>query len=136
MRIETIKRVRNWAILFAALLMVFSVRPVLAATNSATGVWQGSISGQDGNSMTVAFDLKQDGSKLTGTVTGPQGDPMPIENGKVDGNKVSFDVSFNGMTITHEGTMDGNKMTLTTKSDGGMPAMNLTLTREKPASGQ
>lgn len=134
MRIESIKRMRNWAILFAVLAMVCSARPVLAGTPSATGVWTGSISGPNGNDFTLTFHLKQDGSKLTGTVTGPQGDPMQIENGKVDGNKVSFDVSFNGTTIVHEGTIDGNKMTMTTKSDGGMPPMNLTLTREKPAS--
>jgi hypothetical protein len=66
-----------------------------------TGVWVGQMQGPDGGGFQLKFDLKQDGTKLTGTVQGPQGDPIAISNGKVDGDKFSFDVSFNGMTISH-----------------------------------
>ena len=133
---QKVLRLRNWLVLCAAVMLIFSVTPVLAATN-VTGNWTGSMNTQDGNSFTLTFSFKQDGQKLTGTVEGPQGQPMDIENGKVDGNKLSFDVSFNGMTITHEGTIDGNEIKMTTKSqDGQMPPMNFTLTREKAAAAQ
>ena len=133
---QKVLRLRNWLVLCAAVVLIFSVRPVLAATN-VTDNWTGSMNSPDGNSFTLTFSFKQDGQKLTGTVEGPQGQPMDIENGKVDGNKLSFDVSFNGMTITHEGTVDGNEIKMTTKSqDGQMPPMDFTLTREKAAAAQ
>ena len=55
-------------------------------------------------------------------------------DGKVDGNKISFKVSFNGMTITHEGTISesGDEIKLSTKSDDGdFPGMEVTLKRDK-----
>ncbi|MGH9598765.1 MAG: hypothetical protein ACRD27_02785, partial [Terracidiphilus sp.] len=67
------------------------------------------------------FNFKQDGAQLTGTVLGPQGDPIAISAGKVDGNSLSFTVSFNGMTITQEGTVNaaGDEIQITAKSDSG-----------------
>ena len=44
---------------------------------------------------------------------------MDISNGKVDGDKFTFDVSFNGMTIHHDCTVDGDTIKMTTKSDSG-----------------
>ena len=73
-----------------------------------------------------------DGAKLTGTVQGPQGDPMDISNGKVDGDKFSFDVSFNGMTIKHECTLAGDEIKMTTKADDpNFPGGEMTLKRAK-----
>jgi len=60
------------------------------------------------------------------------GDAMAITNGKIDGDKFSFDVSFNGMTISHQCTVDGDSIKMTTKSaSGDFPGMELTLTRVK-----
>jgi len=51
----------------------------------------------------------------------------------VDGDKISFKVSFNGMTITHEGTVNGDEIKLTSKSDqGDFPGGEMTLKRSKP----
>jgi len=50
---------------------------------------------------------------------GPGGEPMQIQDGKVDGDKVVFAVAFNDMKIVHEGTVNGDEMTLTIKMDGG-----------------
>jgi hypothetical protein len=63
-----------------------------------TGTWTGKMKTPDGNSFSLSFTFKQDADKLTGTVQGPQGDPIDISNGKIDGAAVNFDVSFNGMT--------------------------------------
>ena len=63
----------------------------------------------DGNSMDLSFTFKQDGAVLTGSVVGPQGgDPIAITDGKIDGDKISFKISFNGMTITHEGVVSAD----------------------------
>lgn len=117
---------------FAALAMMLTVPTAKAA--DVTGNWTAEMTSPDGNSMQLAFAFKQDGDKLTGTVQGPQGDAIEISNGKVDGNKISFDVSFNGMTISHEGTVNdaADEIELTTKSDSGdFPGGKMTLKRTK-----
>jgi hypothetical protein len=50
----------------------------------------------------------------------------------VDGAKFSFDDSFNGITIHHDCTVDGDTIKMTAKSDSpDFPGMELTLTRVK-----
>jgi len=93
-----------------------------AWADDISGTWTGSISGPDGNSFALTYSFKQDGEKLSGSVTGPQGDPLPIENGKVQGDKISFavNVPFNGGTkFLSEGTIKGDEITLNTKSEAG-----------------
>jgi hypothetical protein len=117
----------------AGLAMALSAAVALAA--DVTGTWTADSTGPNGDSYPLTFTLKQDGAKLTGTVQGPQGDPIDISNGKVDGNSISFDVSFNGMTISHAGTLNdaGDEIKLTTKtSQPDFPVHDLTLKRNKP----
>jgi len=119
---------------------LFAICAVLAMTLCAgkamaadlTGAWTTTMQTQDGNSTQITFNFKQDGATLTGNVAGPMGDPIPITNGKIDGDKFTFDVSFNGITIHHDCTVDGDTIKMATKTDSGdFPAMNLTLTRAK-----
>jgi hypothetical protein len=113
----------------AAILLMLSATAMFAA--DVTGSWTGSVSTPNGD-FKLTFAFKQDGAKLTGTVTGPQGAPLDIANGKVDGNNISFDVSFNGMTIKHNGTVNGDEIKLTTKTDDpNFPGLELTLARAK-----
>ncbi|HXS14062.1 MAG TPA: hypothetical protein VN734_15280 [Acidobacteriaceae bacterium] len=128
------KQLKYWLVLCAALLMVFGASSVFAATGM-TGTWIGQMQTPDGNSFSLTFVFKQDGAKLTGTVTGPQGDPLTIDKGTVDGDKFSFNVSFNGTTITHTGTLTGDEIKMTTKSDSAdFPAREITLKRSAPSS--
>ena len=123
------KRILVLFSLCAALAFVVSTVPTRAATD-VTGAWSGEIQTPDGNTMALTFNFKQDGDKLSGTVQGPQGDPMDISNGKVDGDKITFDTSFNSTTINHEGTVSGDEIKLTAKaSDGAFPPMEMTLKR-------
>ena len=67
---------------------------------------------------------------------GPQGDAIAISDGKVDGNKLSFKVAFNGMTISHDGTVSesGDEIKLSTTSDSAdFAAREMTLKRVKAA---
>lgn len=114
----------------AALIMAFTAASAFAA--DLTGSWTGKSAGPNGEGFQITFNFKVDGDKLTGTMAGPQGDPMEISEGKVDGDKLSFIVSFNGMTIKHEGVITGDTIKLTSKSDSGdFPGMEMTLTRAK-----
>jgi hypothetical protein len=121
--------------LCAALLLSLSAIPALAA-NPVTGTWSGDMKSPDGSTgFSLTFTFTQDGDKLTGSIAGPQGDPIAIANGKVTDDKITFDVSFNGTTIHHAGTVNGDEIKLTSKSDdGSFPAGEMTLRRSKPAT--
>jgi hypothetical protein len=119
--------------LCAGLMLALTAATAQAA--DLTGTWTADTVGPDGSSYPLTFTFKQDGSTLTGTVQGPQGDPIQISNGKVDGNNVSFDVSFNDLTISHTGTVNdaGDEIKLSTKaSQPDFPAHDLTLKKQKP----
>ena len=116
----------------AGLVLALAAATALAADFS--GSWLGAVAGPDSDGYTVTFVFKQDGAKLTGTVQGAQGAPVTIENGKVDGNKISFDVVLAGVRISHAGTIDtaGDQILLTTKTDHqDFPGHDLTLRRIK-----
>ncbi|HEX9200261.1 MAG TPA: hypothetical protein VF865_11925 [Acidobacteriaceae bacterium] len=117
--------------LCVAMVMAFTTASAFAATD-ISGTWTGDMKAPDGgSSFQLSFTFKQDGAKLTGTVLGPQGDPISITEGVVTGDKFTFNVSFNGMTIVHEGTIvSGDEIKLTSKSDMG-PAADMTLKRAK-----
>jgi hypothetical protein len=123
-------------LLYACTAVVMALTTATALAADFTGTWTGEMAGGNGG-FQISFTFKQDGAKLTGTVQGPQGDPITISDGKIDGDKISFSVSFNGMTITHEGTINaaGDEIKLTTKSsDGQFPGGEMTLKRAKAAS--
>ena len=131
------KRVMKRLLLCAFAMAAMTLTVSAAHAVDVTGNWSAEMTTPDGNSFQLAFTFKQDGDKLTGSVQGPQGDAIDISNGKVDGNKISFDVSFNGMTIHHDGTVNdaGDEIDMTTKSDsGGFPGGKMTLKRAKAAA--
>jgi hypothetical protein len=106
-------------------MIAFSTATAFAA--DVTGTWTAEV--QD---MNLSYVLKQDGAKLTGTITASEGDPLEITEGKVDGDKISFNVSFNGITIKHQGVINGDTIKLTTKAEGGsIPDGEVTLTRSE-----
>jgi hypothetical protein len=102
-----------------------------------TGSWVSESTMPDGGTFQLAFTFQQNGAVLTGKVQGPEGDALVITDGKVVGNRVSFKVSFNGMTISHDGTISetGDEIKLGTKSDSAdFPARDMTLKRIKTQS--
>jgi hypothetical protein len=120
--------------LCAAVMMALTPLTAKAATD-ITGTWAGDTTGPNGGGggFHLAFTFKQDGDKLTGTVQGPQGDPIAISDGKIAGDKISFKVVIQGgMTIIHEGTINatGDEIKLGSKSDQG-PSGDLVLKRSK-----
>ena len=103
-----------------------------ALAHDADGKWEGSVETPMG-AIPVGFELKTDGAGLTGTSLGPDGAGIPIKNGKVDGNKVSFtvDLDFGGMAITlnYVGTASPDKIAFT-GDFMGMP-FEFTVTKAK-----
>ena len=128
---------RKLLALSAGLILALFLAPAASAATDVTGTWTAQLQGPNGD-MTLTFHFKQDGDKLTGTVESSMGgDPFDISNGKIVDDKISFDTSFNGMTINHVGTVSGEEIKLNAKSDDGqMPPMDFTLKRAKDAGSE
>jgi len=86
-----------------------------------SGKWNGDVSTPDGQSISLVLTLKADGAKVTGTVSGPQGD-MEIADGKMDGETLQFvlNVDAGGQQLSFKctGTMSSADE-LKIKMDGG-----------------
>jgi hypothetical protein len=57
------------------------------------GKWTGTMSTPNGD-VPVSFTFKADGATLNGSTAGPDGMEIKIANGKVDGDKISFSITF------------------------------------------
>jgi hypothetical protein len=108
---------------FMKLMLAGCLATLTMMAADATGKWTAEMQGRNGNTQTVTMNLKADGDKLTGTVSGRMGD-TEISDGKVDGDNVMFDVvrEFNGnkMTQHYAGKLDGDTIHFTIKMEGGM----------------
>jgi len=118
-------KLRLTLLLCALAAMVFAA--------DVTGKWTYEQQGRQGNAQTVTLNLKADGSNLTGTISGRGGDTQ-IENGKVDGNNVSFSVTRemqgNKFETKYSGTLSGDELKLKIEIVGrDMPAREVTAKR-------
>src|SRR5687768_14605276 len=71
----------------------------------ATGTWTWTAQGRNGGeAREITLKLKQEGEKVTGTMSGRQGNDTAITNGKIAGDEVSFDVTreFQGNSMTQK----------------------------------
>jgi len=92
---------------------VLLLAPVLLAADDLTGKWSGSIvvtSPEGKTKDEMAFmDLKQNGAELTGTAGEGPDKQWAIQKGKVDGNKITFEVQTDKQLIKFELTLvDGH----------------------------
>jgi hypothetical protein len=113
-------------VLFCSLLALTSL---IAFAASVDGKWTSEAMGKGGPQT---FTFKASGSTLTGTVEGGRGGSVDITNGKIDGDKVSFDVvremGGNSMTMKYSGSVSGTTMKLSV--DMGRGPREVTLTKQ------
>ena len=109
----------------AILTMILCAVSFAATAAGIDGKWTSEMKRGD-NTIQQTLTLKSDGGSLTGTVeTSFNGNSrsMDIKNGKVDGNKFSFSMVQRGkqgeVTVTWEGTVNGDEMSGTQKREGG-----------------
>ena len=100
-----------------------------AAASGVDGRWQATINGPNGE-FTLNFTFKAEGAKLTGTVETPNGS-QPISNGKIEGDKLSFNTEFQDNVIEHQGTLSGDTIELKVKGPWGESEMTLKRVAEK-----
>ena len=108
----------------AAALALFALP--LAAQNGVAGKWNANIDTPNGPILLV-FELIIDAAgKLTGTLQNEFLGSIPIKDGTVNGNDVSFKLSIEGgpngaMNIGYKGTVKGDERAMTSKFEGEVP---------------
>jgi hypothetical protein len=112
--------------------------PVMASTpGPVTGKWQGAVTikneAGETQSQPVFLILNQDGKKLTGT-GGPSEEEQGfnIDNGVVDGNKVTFDVTVEDAQYHSTAQVTDNELngeTVRVQTNGVKVTLKLALKR-------
>jgi hypothetical protein len=118
---------RIWRIL-GLVFFVGAVTSVLLAAD-ISGKWAGkSEQGPD-----WVFNFKADGNKVTGTMQGADGKERPINDGKLEGDALSFSVDseWQGQAIklVMKGKVSGEKIELRVDTEDGAWGTDLVLTR-------
>ncbi len=88
------------------------------------GKWETNVKTPDGQEMALVFDFKVDGEALSGSVSSPFGE-LPLENGKISGDEISFDVDVQGSKIEHHGKLAGEAIEMKSHSQWGDTEMTL-----------
>lgn len=103
--------------LMACVMTVGMAGMALAA--DVTGKWVGSVDTPNGP-LELTFEFKAEGETLTGNVTSAMG-PQALANGKVAGDVLTFEVAFEGGTITHEAKVNavGDEIAIKATGDFG-----------------
>lgn len=91
---------------------------VPAAAQDASGIWNASIKTAQGD-LPLVIELAADGKTLTGTFSNHFMPKIPIRDGTVSGNKLSFTLILASVTLAYEGVLDGDTLTLTHKVTEG-----------------
>ena len=98
------------------------------------GKWKAEYAGRDGQTRATNFTFKADGEKLTGTVSGRQGDTA-ISEGKISGDEISFVVvrSIQGeeRKMQYKGKIAGDEIKMTVQFGPDMPPRDMVAKRVK-----
>src|SRR5690242_12913686 len=87
-------------------LLLIGGSVTLFAQNKIDGNWKGTRDTPNGK-VEINYTFKVEGTELTGTWKTQFGETK-LENGKVDGKKFSFTVSFNDNKINSTGELTGD----------------------------
>jgi len=109
---------------FAITTLILCAASLSAFAASIDGKWNSEMKFGE-RTIQRTFNLKSDGSTLTGTMemsAGGQSRSTDIKNGKIDGNKFSFSLVQRGKqgerTVVYEGTVEGDELKGTMKPEG------------------
>ena len=90
----------------AALLLILTALAAFAA--DVTGTWKGA-SDSSGRNMEYILTVKAEGGALSGIMR-LYGNDEQIQNGKIDGDNISFRTNTQYGTAVYEGTVSGDEI--------------------------
>jgi len=115
------------------LLLTLAAVTLIAA--DATGNWTGTLTPSDGAEEPgpALLVLKQVGNKLTGTAGPDANDQHAIENGKVDGGKLTFEVPAGGAVMRFSLRQEGEEIKgdIVREREGRQQTAKLAVKRDK-----
>jgi len=104
---------------FIFCLVLFGCLTSLLLAADVTGKW----AAQSENGPSWIFNLKSEGSKVTGTIQGNDGKDRPVNEGKLEGSGISFSVDSewqgNPITLVFKGKVSGDEMQLRVDTKDG-----------------
>lgn len=116
----------KWAL---ALTAIFASM-VLAA--DVSGTWKGTADTQFGT-VERTFVFKVDGNKLTGETSSDRFGKSTIEDGKIDGDNLSFTITINFQgneaKVNYKGKVSGDTIKMTAEIPGGDQTIEYTAKR-------
>ena len=122
-------------VLFAAAFVLAAVSLAWAA--DVNGKWVAQVPGRGGQTRETTFTFKADGGKLTGTVSGMQGE-VPIADGVIKGDDLYFTQTFtpqqggDPIKVIYKGKVSDGEIKFTRVREGGtQPAAEFTAKRVK-----
>ena len=93
-----------------------------AFASDVDGKWSGMVDTPNG-ALQIVFTFKADGSGLSGAQNVMNGPEIPIKRGKIERDKISFEVevNFDGMptTLSYSGVVFKDQIKLTAEFGGG-----------------
>jgi opacity protein-like surface antigen len=102
--------------LFVLASILAAIFVAAASAADISGAWKGTAD-FGGQTIERTFVFKVDGTKLTGETTSEMLGKSTIENGKIDGDNISFTIKANfqgnDMTMTYKGKVTGDTIKLT-----------------------
>lgn len=120
--------------MMAAMAVAVAILVAVVQAADVTGKWTGGVPTRDGGTREATFNFKQDGEKLTGTMTGPQGD-IELKDGVVKGDDVSFNVAMsfggNDVKLIYKGKVAGDEIKFTRTREGADQTQEFTVKRAK-----
>jgi hypothetical protein len=122
---------RNRFIFVFTLLLAFAI---VASAADVAGKWTAQVPSRSGQARETTFNFKVAGDKLTGTMSGYQGQEIAISDGKVSGDTLSFTITMerggNTMKQTYTGKVVGDEIQFKRESGQG-PAREFVAKRAK-----
>ncbi|MBV9157071.1 MAG: hypothetical protein JO097_12480 [Acidobacteriaceae bacterium] len=115
-------------------LLLVSLFSLAAWAADVSGTWTGIFHTREGGAFETNLVLKADGNHLTGTFQQGNSDEISIENGKVNGDQISFSLTRGtgdkARQVNYTGKVEGNTMKLTLQMAGTTRTQEISLTRK------
>ncbi len=104
------------------LMCLIAALVCIAAAADINGTWKATAEGPNG-SMERTFVFKVEGSKVTGETTSSMMGKSTIDDGKIDGDTVTFTITVkfqeNEMKLNYKGKVSGNEIHFTVENPAG-----------------
>ena len=112
------------------LLLLTAACALVELAADVTGTWKGTAETQVGK-VERTFVLKADGNKLTGETTSSMSGKSTISDGKIDGDKIEFNIAFTiqgvDVKLHYTGVVKDNQIKLHAVSEDGSITVDYTV---------